>query len=246
MTRGTTPHLPRSRAGRRQDLRHARTRVDGAGTRGTDVVVGFVETHGRSNTEAQIGDLEVVPRRRVEYRGTTLRGDGRRRDPRPATPGRPRRRARAHERPRVPEREAVAGRRRAARRRDRRDLDGQHPAPRVDERRGRARSRASSSARRSPTRSCAGPSRSSSSTRRPRRSGAGWRTGTSTTAEKVDAALANYFRVGNLNALRELALHVDRRPRGRGARDLPRGPRDHRDVGDAGARRGRDHRRPRR
>jgi two-component system, OmpR family, sensor histidine kinase KdpD len=38
--------------------------------RGTDVVVGLVETHGRANTAAQIGDLEVVPRRRISYRGT--------------------------------------------------------------------------------------------------------------------------------------------------------------------------------
>ncbi len=42
------------------------------GARGTDVVVGFVETHGRVNTEAQIGDLEQVPRVRREYRGTTF------------------------------------------------------------------------------------------------------------------------------------------------------------------------------
>ena len=40
--------------------------------RGTDVVVGFVETHGREKTAEQIGDLEVVPRRRVEYRDTTF------------------------------------------------------------------------------------------------------------------------------------------------------------------------------
>ena len=40
--------------------------------RGTDVVVGFVETHGRAQTAAQVGDLEVVPRRRVAYRGTTV------------------------------------------------------------------------------------------------------------------------------------------------------------------------------
>jgi two-component system, OmpR family, sensor histidine kinase KdpD len=38
--------------------------------RGTDVVVGLVETHGRANTAAQISDLEVVPRRRISYRGT--------------------------------------------------------------------------------------------------------------------------------------------------------------------------------
>src|SRR5947207_13035825 len=40
------------------------------GARGTDVVVGLVETHGRANTAAEIGDLEVVPRRRIAYRGT--------------------------------------------------------------------------------------------------------------------------------------------------------------------------------
>ena len=40
--------------------------------RGTDVVVGFVETHGRPKTAAQLGDLEVMPRRAIEYRGTTF------------------------------------------------------------------------------------------------------------------------------------------------------------------------------
>jgi len=40
--------------------------------RGIDVVVGFVEAHRRAETEAQIGDLEVVPRRKIEYRGVTL------------------------------------------------------------------------------------------------------------------------------------------------------------------------------
>lgn len=38
--------------------------------RGTDVVVGVVETHGRPQTAARLEGLEVVPRRRVEYRGT--------------------------------------------------------------------------------------------------------------------------------------------------------------------------------
>ena len=38
--------------------------------RGADVVVGFVECHGRQLTEEQIDDLEVVPRRMVDYRGT--------------------------------------------------------------------------------------------------------------------------------------------------------------------------------
>lgn len=40
--------------------------------RGLDVVIGLVETYGRPETDAQVGDLEVVPRRRIEYRGVTL------------------------------------------------------------------------------------------------------------------------------------------------------------------------------
>jgi len=40
--------------------------------RGTDVVVGFVETHGRPNTAAQVEGLVVVPRRTLEYRGGTF------------------------------------------------------------------------------------------------------------------------------------------------------------------------------
>ena len=39
---------------------------------GLDVVVGFVETYDRRDTQAQLKDLEVVPRRKVEYRGTTM------------------------------------------------------------------------------------------------------------------------------------------------------------------------------
>ncbi len=38
--------------------------------RGADVVVGFVETHGRPRTAELIRDLEVVPRKVVDYRGT--------------------------------------------------------------------------------------------------------------------------------------------------------------------------------
>lgn len=39
---------------------------------GVDVVVGYVETHGRAETEALLDGLEVLPRLQVEYRGTTL------------------------------------------------------------------------------------------------------------------------------------------------------------------------------
>ncbi|HET8682584.1 MAG TPA: DUF4118 domain-containing protein [Micromonosporaceae bacterium] len=41
-------------------------------SRGTDVVVGFVEPHGRELTARMIGDLEVVPRRTIEYRSTVF------------------------------------------------------------------------------------------------------------------------------------------------------------------------------
>jgi len=40
--------------------------------RGLDAVVGYVETYGRRETEAQIKDLEIVPRRRIEYRDVTM------------------------------------------------------------------------------------------------------------------------------------------------------------------------------
>jgi two-component system sensor histidine kinase KdpD len=40
--------------------------------RGTDVVVGFVETHGRKHTAELFEGLEVVPRARIAYRGTTF------------------------------------------------------------------------------------------------------------------------------------------------------------------------------
>ena len=40
--------------------------------RGVDVVVGFAESHGRAETAAAVGDLEVVPRLRIPYRGVEL------------------------------------------------------------------------------------------------------------------------------------------------------------------------------
>ena len=49
-------------------LEEAHRRVD----RGTDLVVGFVEPHGRVNTSALLDGLEVLPRRRVEYRGVVV------------------------------------------------------------------------------------------------------------------------------------------------------------------------------
>jgi len=40
---------------------------------GLDVVVGFVEPHGRADTLAKVDGLEQVPLREIEYRGVTLR-----------------------------------------------------------------------------------------------------------------------------------------------------------------------------
>src|SRR5580693_7665325 len=40
--------------------------------RGTDVVVGFVESYGRPHTEELINGLEIIPRKVVDYRGRRL------------------------------------------------------------------------------------------------------------------------------------------------------------------------------
>jgi len=40
--------------------------------RGTDLVVGFVEAHGRPETERLLDGLEIIPRRRIEYRGVVV------------------------------------------------------------------------------------------------------------------------------------------------------------------------------
>src|SRR5262245_60446129 len=40
---------------------------------GVDVVVGYVEPHGRPETEALVQGLEVLPARLIPYRGVTLR-----------------------------------------------------------------------------------------------------------------------------------------------------------------------------
>jgi two-component system sensor histidine kinase KdpD len=37
-----------------------------------DIVIGLVETYGRADTEAQLRDLEIVPERKIEYRGVVL------------------------------------------------------------------------------------------------------------------------------------------------------------------------------
>lgn len=41
-------------------------------SKGVDVVVGYIETHGRAETEALVQNLPVIPRKSVEYRGTLI------------------------------------------------------------------------------------------------------------------------------------------------------------------------------
>ena len=69
---------------------------------GIDVVVGFVETHGRADTEARLQDLPIIPRRRVEYRGVILEEMDVEAISREEAAALRRRRARAHERARRP------------------------------------------------------------------------------------------------------------------------------------------------
>jgi two-component system, OmpR family, sensor histidine kinase KdpD len=39
---------------------------------GVDIVLGYIEPHGRAETEARIGDLELIPRKQIEYKGTRI------------------------------------------------------------------------------------------------------------------------------------------------------------------------------
>ncbi len=40
--------------------------------RGVDAVIGFIETHGRAETDAMVGDLEKIPPKLVDHRGVRL------------------------------------------------------------------------------------------------------------------------------------------------------------------------------
>ena len=44
--------------------------------RGVDVVLALIETHGRAETAERIGELEMIPRKRVDYRGIAPGGNG--------------------------------------------------------------------------------------------------------------------------------------------------------------------------
>ena len=100
---------------------------------GVDVVIGFIEPHGRADTTALIHDLEQVPLRAIEYRGVTLREMNveavNARQPRVVIVD-----ELAHTNaPGGDASQTLRGCARAARRRHRRDLGGEHPAHRISE-----------------------------------------------------------------------------------------------------------------
>ena len=115
-------------------LNEGHRRRDGAPTSSS----GSSRRTGAPAPPSRSATSRCCPAAPFEHRGSAIERDGRRRHP--AAPPRPRarRRVRPHQRPRVAPREALAGRRGAAGRRHRRHLDGQHPAPRVAQRRRRA------------------------------------------------------------------------------------------------------------
>ena len=124
----------------------------------------------------------------------------------PRARARARRRARAHEPPRGAQPQALRGHRRDPRRRDRRHLDGQHPAPREPQRRGlRAdgRARARDVPRPDPRRGRRGRARRSHARGAP---GAAAATARSTRRRASTPRSQNFFRLDNLAALRELVL----------------------------------------
>ena len=105
---------------------------------GVDVVVGYVETHGRAETEALLADLEVDPAPAGRLPRRTAARDGRGRRAGAPAPARAGGRAGPHQRPRLAPPQALPGCRGAAGRRHRRLHHAEHPAPGEPERRGGA------------------------------------------------------------------------------------------------------------
>ena len=172
--------------------------------RGTDLVAAVVETHGRKKTAELLDGIDIIPPRYIDYRGGRF--------PELDVPAVLARRPQvvlvdelAHQHPGQQEPETLDGRRRTARRRHLGDLHRQRAAPREPQRRRRADHRhrtAGDGARRDrppgiPDRTGRHHAGSAAPQAFPRQR---------LRPEKVDAALSNYFRRGNLTALRELAL----------------------------------------
>ncbi len=219
---------------------------------GRDVVVGVVETHGRSETARLIGgprgaaaQERRVPRPRARGVRSRRRARAQARDP-------ARRRARAHQRAGLAPPEALSGRARAARRGHRRLHDRQRPAPRKPERHRRRHHRHQGARDACPTACSTRPTRSCWSTSRPTTCSQRLKEGKVYFPEQAARAIQNFFRKGNLLALRELSLrrtadrvdtqmrtyrveHVAPRPGVEDARRAPgrRRPRPRRRVGRA-------------
>ena len=174
--------------------------------RGEDVVVAFAMDHGRADTRALLEGLEVIPPRRLPYRGTEFeemdldavlaRGPGHRASwtntPTPTSP--------------------AAGTPSAGRTLTSCSTPASTSSPPSTSSTwppwatSSAPSPTSARPRRCPTTSSGGRTRSTSWTSPRNCCASAWATARSTPPDKIDAALSNYFRLGNLTALRELAL----------------------------------------
>ena len=210
--------------------------------RGTDIVVGFVETHNRPNTAAQIGDLEVVPRRKMEYRGSTFEEM----DVDAVIARRP-------ERALVDElaHTNIPGSRNEKRWQDVDELldagidvistvNVQHLESMNDVVEQITGIKQQETIPDAIVRSADAIELVDMSPEALRRRMAH---GNIYPPEKVDASLANFFRAGQPGRIAGAGVDVARRPGRRGARGVPRDPRHRPSVGDAGTGRRRDHRR---
>ena len=214
--------------------------------RGRDVVVGFVECHGRPRTEGLIDGLEVVPPLVVELPGL----DVRRRWtstrccsvsprwpwwtswPTPTCPGRGDTRSggRTSSSSWMPTSTSSPPSTSSTSRAS--------PTPSS----GSSRCRSASGC---PTGCCARPTRSNWWTPRPSSCGAGWSTATSTRPSRCPEALAHYFRTDNLTALRELALRFLADETEEQLLGVPAHTAEGRGLGDQRAHPGRGHHGPR-
>ena len=165
---------------------------------------GGCRSHGRPHTDAQIRDLEVFPAH-LGVPGPDLRGDGRRRPVEAQARVGPGRRAGPLQCARLEAPQAVAGRRGAPRRRHQRHLHGQPPTSRVAQRRRGADHRHRPAGDR-PRPGGAGADQMELVDMAPEALRRRLAHGNIYPPERIDAALSNYFRTGNLTALRELAL----------------------------------------
>ena len=213
--------------------------------RGTDVVVGFVETHGRAHTAELVEGLEVVPRTHPVLPRRHLHGDGPRRRPRPT----PRRSPWSTSWP-TP---TCPGRATPSAGRTSRSCwpPGIDVITTVNIQHLESLNDVVETITGVPQRETVPDAvvRAADQIELVDMTAEALRRrlahGNVYAPEKVDAALANYFRAGNLNALRELALlwiadRVDD-----ALQELPREARHHRDLGGPGARGGRADRRSR-